>query len=151
MSYTPQPQVGRGASLTFTPSPSGSTATSFLSLVSLTPPASTVGEVETTLLASNFEDYVPTIPAAEGSFKVQHWDGDPGCLAMQSACSQAPVPTGVFLITLPSSATLSFPGYPKKYAIDELSNKDVIMAEIDYRKTGVGTYTPAGGGTTSNF
>ena len=153
MTYTPQPQVGRGTTITFTPSSgTGSgTAENFLSLVSISPPGSDVGEVETTLMSSTFEPYTPTIPSAEGEIKVQHWDNDPGCIGIQTACAQAPVPSGTFLITMPSGATLSFPGFPKGYQIDEIQNKEVITATIPFRRTGVGTYTPAGTGTTSNF
>lgn len=138
--YTPQPQVGRGTTITWTPG--GGSAVSFLSLVSVTPMAPTVGEVEATLLSSTFKPYLPTIPEGEGSFKVQHWDGDAGCEALMSATRQAPVPTGVFLITFPSAATLSFPGFPKKYAIAETANEELITADVDFRATGPATYTP---------
>lgn len=148
-SYTPQTQVGRGTTIGWTPT--GGSATAFLSMVNVTPPGASVGETENVLMSSTFKPFVPTIPEGEGSFKVQHWDNDPGCVAMQTACAVAPVPMGVFLITLPSGATLSFPGFPKGYKVDEISNEEIITAEVDYRRTGVGTYTPAGGGTSSSF
>lgn len=139
--YVPQTQLGRGITLSWTPT--GGSSTPFLSLVSVTPPANTVGEVEATLLVSLFKPYLPTVPEGEGSFKVQHWDNDPACVAMLNATRIAPVPVGTFLITLPSGATISVPGFPKKYAIDEASNEEVVMANIDYRATGPFTYTPA--------
>jgi hypothetical protein len=139
MTYVPQPQLGRGTTLSFTPT--GGTLTAFLSLISVTPPAGTVGEVENLLISSLFVPYLPTIPEGEGSFKVQHWDKDVGCMAIQTACSTAPVPLGVFLITLPSGATISFPGFPKKYAIGEIQNKEIVPADIDFRQTGPATYT----------
>jgi hypothetical protein len=140
MTYIPQTQVGRGTTLSWTPT--GGSLTAFLSLVSVTPPAGAVGEVENLLLASLFGPYLPTIPEGEGSFKVQHWDGDVGCVAMQAACRVAPVPLGVFLITLPSGATISIPGFPKKYAVGEVQNKEIVMADVDYRQTAPMTYTP---------
>lgn len=141
MSYTPQPQLGRGTTLSWTASTSGATLVAFLSLQSVTPPGLAVGEVETTLMSSTFMPYLPTIPQGEGTFKVQHWDKDPGCVAMQTAVAVAPVPTGTFLITFPSGATISIPGFPKGYAIQEVTNPELITAEIPYRQTGQWTYT----------
>lgn len=140
MVYDPQSQLGRGATISWTPT--AGTLTAFASLLSITPPATSVGEVENLLLSSTFKGYLPTVPEGEGSFKVQHWDGDPGCVAMQAACHATPTPLGVFLITFPSGATLSVPGFPKKYAIGETSNEGIIEADVEYRQTAVATYTP---------
>lgn len=141
MAYTPRSQLGRGITIGFTPV--GGSAEAFLSLVSIKPPGTTVGEVENVLASSTFEAYLPTLPAGEGSFKVQHWDGDPGCVAMQAAVQSAPVPTGTFLITMPvSGSTISFVGFPKGYEIDETDNKEIITATISYRQNGPTTVTP---------
>lgn len=151
MTYIPGSQLGRGATLTITPLTTGATAIATLSLVSITPPAPTVGEVENTLLSTTFKPYLATLPEGEGSFKLQHWDGDPGCVALQTAVAVAPIPSFNFLLTLMSGATLAWTGYPKKYAIDEIENEGIVMAEVDYRQNTVAIYTPAGGGTASNF
>jgi hypothetical protein len=140
MTYVPQPQLGRTTTISWTAT--GGSLVAFLSLVSVTPPGNSVGEAETTLLASLFKPFLPTIPEAEGSFKVQHWDGNAGCVAMQAAVATAPVPTGVFLITFPSGGTISCPGFPKGYAIGETTNEEIITADIAFRQTGVATYTP---------
>jgi hypothetical protein len=140
MVYTPKNQVGQGTTLSWTPT--GGTLKPFVSLVSVTPPAATVGEVESNIISAVFKPYLPTIPEAEGSFKIEHWDGDPACVAMQSACMSAPTPSGVFLITLPSGATLSIPGFPKKYAINETQREEIITADVDFRQIAPATYTP---------
>lgn len=140
MTYIPQPQIGRGTTLSYTPS--GGTLKAFLSLVSVTPPATTVGEVENVLLSSLFKPYLPTIPEAEWSFKVEHWDGDPGCVALYSATQTAPVVSGTFTITLPSGATIAIPGFPKAYKIGEITNEGIIMADVDVRQNAAWTYTP---------
>lgn len=139
MTYVPGPQLGRGATLSWTPT--GGALTAFLPLVSVTPPAATVGEVENLLLGSLFKPYLPTVPEAEGSFKVQHWDGDPGCAAMAAACATAPVPLGTFLITLASGGMISFAGFPKKYAISEIANEEILTADVDYRQNSAWIYT----------
>lgn len=141
--YVPQQQFGRGTTLTFTPVGVGSTALTFPSLEAVTPPGVAVGEAETTLLTNNFKPYAPILPEGEGTFTVQHWDNDPGCVGMQVAVRVAPVPFGVFLITLPSLATISFTGFPKGYAIGEVTNEETITAEIPYRCTTPPVYTAA--------
>ena len=60
----------------------------------------------------------------------------PAARAMFNATQQAPVPVGTFKITLPSGKTISFTGFPKKYAISETQNKEIITADIDYRQNG---------------
>lgn len=141
MTYIPQTELARGTTLSWTPNGTGAPLVAFLSLVTATPAGNQVGEVENVLLTSIFKPYLPTLPEAEGTFTIQHWDGDAGCVAMQAAVRVAPVPLGTFLITLPSGATLSVPGFPKGYSIQELGNEEIITAEIPYRATGPTTYT----------
>jgi hypothetical protein len=145
--YTPVAQLGRGAKITFLITGASGTPTAFLSLVSVKIPPSVVGEVENQLLVSTITPYLPTLPDAEGSFKVQHWDLDPGCLAMQQAVAQAPVPTGTFVITLLNTATFTFTGFPKKYEIDEITNPEIVTAEIDVRRNSTISYMAPGATT----
>lgn len=137
----PSNQLGRGTTIAWLSDSEGASSIAFATLVTVTPASNEVGETETTLLASVFKPYAPTIPEGEGSFKIYHLDSDPGCQAMIAACESAPVPTGKFTITFPSGATLAIPGFPKKYAIDEVENESPITAELDYRQTAPWTYT----------
>ena len=138
------PQLGRGTTLAYSLTlGAGATFTPIGLLVSVDGPNTTVGEVETTVLASVIKPYLPTLPETEGTFNIQHNSANAGVIALRQMVKVAPVPIVQFQVTYPDNATDTFTGFAKGYSISGVENETVISAAVPFRATSVVTSVAA--------
>lgn len=93
-------------------------------------PALSVGEVEDTVLESDFETYLPTIPAGECGFVIRY---RPGNAFVKKLIEWALTPTIVhFKVTSPDGSYLTFDAFPKGFT-KTFENKTIIDADVPMR------------------
>jgi hypothetical protein len=103
-------------------------------------PGLTVGEVEDTTLDSNFEAYLPTIPAGECGFVMRHRPGDAGVVLVLGWVLS---PTIVhWQVSSNDGSTLIFDGFVKGYT-KTFENKTIVDADVPMRIVTEPVFTPA--------
>lgn len=127
------PQLGRGATLGF--SIGLATIATILNVKSVDGPSLSVGEVETTTLASTFKPYLPTLPEGEVTFNINYIGMDPSVQALKSMLAVAPVPLANWLLTYEDAGTDAWKGFVKSFAVTGIENETVVSAAVSIRMT----------------
>jgi hypothetical protein len=125
--------LGRGTTLSYRAEAAVDPAawTALATVISIEP-SITVGEVETTVLASEFEDYMPTIPAGECAITVSHRNADAGCQALAASVDETPV-VQQWKIEYVDGYIETFKGFAKGYSKKGIQNKERVTAELSIR------------------
>jgi hypothetical protein len=132
--------LGRGTILAYSEGTTEPYTYTALTKVVSVNPATTMGEIEDVTLDSDFESYLPTLPAAECNFTVRYRPGDAG---VKKILSWVGTPTIVhFKLTSVDGSFMTFDGFVKGFT-KTYENKTIVDAEVPMRITSLPEYTEA--------
>jgi hypothetical protein len=128
-------QTGRGDLVGYSTTLVSPTYINIACLISVDGPGITVGETESTLLASTFKPYVSTLPEGEASLTLQFDNTDASMIAFRLLMKAAPVPTLAWQVTYQDGAVDTFLGFPKSFKVTGVENETRVTATVDIRLT----------------